>query len=96
MITITETPPYSRKADKLLSSSEKEELISYLSADPKSGVLITGSGGVRKLRWSRDASGKSRVLGLFIIITVMLCLYIYYLCLQRMKKTIFQKKKKPY
>jgi len=59
MITIAETPPYSRKADKLLSSTEKDELISYLSAHPKSGALITGTGGVRKLRWSRDSSGKS-------------------------------------
>jgi len=59
MITIAETPPYSRKVEKLLSSSEKAELISYLSAHPKSGVLITGTGGVRKLRWTRDSSGKS-------------------------------------
>ena len=59
MITVAQTPPYTRKADKLLSSAEKDELISYLSANPKSGALITGTGGVRKLRWSRDSSGKS-------------------------------------
>jgi hypothetical protein len=59
MITIAETPPYSRKADKLLSTAERSELISYLSSHPKAGVLIEGSGGVRKLRWSRGSSGKS-------------------------------------
>jgi putative transcriptional regulator len=47
IITIAETPPYTRKADKLLSSTEKEALIFYLSANPKSGALITGTGGVK-------------------------------------------------
>lgn len=76
MITIAETPPYSRKADKLLSSTEKDELISYLSAHPKSGALITGTGGIRKLRWSRVHQGKVAVSGLFITTIVMLCHYI--------------------
>jgi len=58
MITIAETPPYTRKAEKLLSSSERRDLISYLARNPKSGALIEGTGGVRKLRWSRSASGK--------------------------------------
>ena len=59
MITIAETPPYSRKANKLLSDEERSELLSYLSSHPKSGVLIEGTGGVRKLRWARNSSGKS-------------------------------------
>lgn len=59
MITIAETPPYSRKADKLLSYDEKQELVAYLSANPKSGVLIEGTGGIRKLRWARSSTGKS-------------------------------------
>jgi hypothetical protein len=59
MITIAETPPYSKKADRLLSTTERSELISYLSEHPKAGVLIEGSGGVRKLRWARSSSGKS-------------------------------------
>ena len=31
----------------------------YLAARPKAGVLIEGTGGVRKLRWARDGRGKS-------------------------------------
>lgn len=59
IIIIAETSPYTRKADKLLSSTEKEVLISYFSANLKSGALITGTGGVKKRRWSRDSTGKS-------------------------------------
>ena len=59
MIAIAETQPFIKKALKLLSSSERSELISYLSIHPKEGVIIEGSGGIRKLRWARGASGKS-------------------------------------
>jgi len=59
MITIAETPPYIRKAEKFLSSAERTELISYLSVHPKAGVVVEGAGGIRKIRWSRGSSGKS-------------------------------------
>ncbi|MCP4493674.1 MAG: type II toxin-antitoxin system RelE/ParE family toxin [Gammaproteobacteria bacterium] len=59
MITIAETPPFIRKAQKLLSSSERNGLVSYLSIHPKEGVIIEGSGGIRKIRWARGSSGKS-------------------------------------
>ncbi|MFT5521740.1 MAG: hypothetical protein ACI9IA_002345 [Enterobacterales bacterium] len=59
VITIAETPPFIKKALKLLSSSERNELISYLSLHPKEGTIIEGSGGIRKLRWARGSSGKS-------------------------------------
>ena len=59
MLTIAETEPFQKKVVKLLSIDEKNELISYLSEHPNSGVLIQGSGGIRKLRWARSGSGKS-------------------------------------
>lgn len=59
MITIAETPPFSRKAEKLLTSAERTELISYLSTHPKAGIMVEGTGGIRKIRWSRGSSGKS-------------------------------------
>jgi hypothetical protein len=59
MITIAETEPFQKKATKLLSSEEKDELISYLSEFPCSGALIQGTGGIRKLRWARSGGGKS-------------------------------------
>jgi hypothetical protein len=44
---------------QLLSEIEKAELIAYLSMHPGAGVLIKGTGGIRKLRWARSGRGKS-------------------------------------
>lgn len=59
MITIAETEPFRRKVGRLLSENEKTELIAYLSMNPNAGVLIQGTGGIRKLRWARSGQGKS-------------------------------------
>lgn len=59
MITIAEVPEYIRKAERLLSAAERQDVLSYLAAHPKSGDLIEGTGGVRKLRWGRGGRGKS-------------------------------------
>jgi hypothetical protein len=45
--------------DRLLTEDEKTELITYLSACPNSGVLLQGTGGIRKLRWAKSGRGKS-------------------------------------
>ena len=59
MITIAEVPEYIREAEKLLIVKERQDVLSYLAAHPKSGVLMEGAGGVRKLRWGRGGRGKS-------------------------------------
>ncbi len=59
LITVAETPEYIRLADKLLSSEERRDLISYLAAHPRAGDLIESTKGVRKLRWARGGRGKS-------------------------------------
>ena len=59
MITIAETEPFQRKVAGLLTGTEKSELIAYLSMRPQAGVLIRGTGGIRKLRWARIGQGKS-------------------------------------
>jgi hypothetical protein len=58
-ITVAETGPYQRKVGRLLSEGEKAELIAHLSMHPNAGVLIKGTGGIRKLRWARSGRGKS-------------------------------------
>jgi hypothetical protein len=57
--TIAETPEYIRLASKLLSEEERRDVLTYLAAHPKAGDLMEGTGGIRKLRWSRGGSGKS-------------------------------------
>lgn len=59
MQTVAEVPEFIRRADKLLSVDERRDLVSFLAAHPRAGVLMEGTGGVRKLRWGRQARGKS-------------------------------------
>jgi len=59
MQTIVELPEYLKKADKLLSNSERTSIINYLAVHPLSGDLMQGTGGIRKLRWSAQGKGKS-------------------------------------
>lgn len=59
MITIAETAPFQRKITSLLSDEERVDLIAYLAEHPSAGVLIQGTGGIRKLRWARRGGGKS-------------------------------------
>ena len=59
MQTIVELPEFLRKSEKLLRDTERQSIINYLAAHPESGVLIQGTGGIRKLRWSAQGRGKS-------------------------------------
>ena len=59
MITIAEVPEYIRQAERRLSAAERQDVVSYLASHPKSGDLIEGTGGIRKLRWGRGGRGKS-------------------------------------
>jgi len=59
MQTIVELQEYLREAEKVLGDDEKSGIIDALARKPKSGVLITGTGGIRKLRWVRPGTGKS-------------------------------------
>lgn len=58
MQTIIELPEYIRKVDKLLDKSECNKITNYLAVHPKSGDIITGTGGIRKLRWAKPGVGK--------------------------------------
>lgn len=57
--TIAELPAFLSEVQSLLTADEHRELIDYLAQHPKSGVLIQGTGGVRKLRWGKGNRGKS-------------------------------------
>ena len=61
MQTVAELPEFIRIADKLLNLNERQDLVRYLASHPKTGDLMEGTGGVRKLRWRRGDHGKSGV-----------------------------------
>ncbi len=58
MFTFIETPLFTRLLADYLSDDEYRELQAALSRAPESGSVVPGSGGVRKLRWSRRGQGK--------------------------------------
>jgi hypothetical protein len=58
-VTVIETPSFLRDAKKVLSDAEREKLVNYLAYNPKAGVLIKGTGGIRKIRWAGKDTGKS-------------------------------------
>ena len=59
MLTVVETSAFARRAEKLLSAEEHEDLIFYLALHPQSGDEIVGTGGVRKVRFAARGKGKS-------------------------------------
>jgi len=59
LLTVIETPSYLRDAKKLLNDEEREAVVNFLSSSPNAGDLIKETGGVRKVRWAREDTGKS-------------------------------------
>jgi hypothetical protein len=53
-VTVIETPSFLRDGKKLLDNDEREALVNYLAYNPNAGVLISGTGGIRKIRWARE------------------------------------------
>jgi hypothetical protein len=42
-----------------LAEHERRAIVDFLATNPRSGDLIPGAGGARKLRWARPGRGKS-------------------------------------
>ncbi|KRA01282.1 MULTISPECIES: hypothetical protein [Achromobacter] len=58
MLTVIETDEFSTWAAKVWSDSEREAFVDWIAANPEAGDVIPGSGGCRKVRWSRAGMGK--------------------------------------
>jgi len=58
MRTVAETPVFIRYASEVWTEAERFEFISFIATNPEAGSLIRGSGGCRKVRWSRSGVGK--------------------------------------
>jgi hypothetical protein len=59
MRTVIETPTFEKQVDKLWSEDERLDFITWIASNPKAGDVIPGTGGIRKVRWSRPGTGKS-------------------------------------
>ena len=68
MYTVVETPPYLADAERLFTINERAAIVDRVAVDPRCGVVIPGSGGIRKLRFGFGGRGKrggARVIYLF-------------------------------
>ena len=59
LLTVVETPTFTRRCEALLTSEERDALMVVLASHPEAGELIVGTGGVRKLRFAAKGAGKS-------------------------------------
>ena len=57
-MTVVETEEFLRKTKPLMSGTDREELIAFLGANPMTGQIVAGTGGVRKVRWGLAGRGK--------------------------------------
>lgn len=58
MLTVIETAAFQRYASQLWNDEERQAVIEWLASNPLAGDVIPGSGGLRKVRWSRAGQGK--------------------------------------
>lgn len=59
LITVAETAPFVARAKRRLTDEERHTLIDMIALNPECGVLIQGTGGIRKVRFAVGGKGKS-------------------------------------
>jgi hypothetical protein len=59
MLTVIETPMFSKLWPAYWTEDERGAFAAFMAEHPEQGDVVPGSGGVRKVRWSRAGSGKS-------------------------------------
>jgi hypothetical protein len=58
VFTIIETPLFSKLRRDYWDEDELGEFVSWLAGNPEAGDVVAGSGGCRKVRWTRSGMGK--------------------------------------
>lgn len=59
MLTVVESEIFQRLWPLYWTEDERGAFASFLAKTPDAGDVIVGTGGLRKVRWSRAGSGKS-------------------------------------
>ena len=59
MLTVVETLLFQRQWPLYWTEEQRGEFASFIAEHPAAGDVVPGSGGIRKVRWSRSGSGKS-------------------------------------
>jgi len=58
MFTVIETPEFLAWYKSVWSEEDREAFISWIADNPDAGDVISGSGGLRKVRFKREGTGK--------------------------------------
>ena len=58
MLTILESPQFTKLWPDYWSEKEHGEFTAYLASNPEAGEIVRGSGGCRKMRWTSAGSSK--------------------------------------
>jgi len=58
MLTVIESPLFSRDWPDYWDAAEYEAFVTHIAAHPETGDVVPGTGGCRKVHWSRPGMGK--------------------------------------
>lgn len=59
MLTIIESPLFTKLWPDYWTEEERGAFMTFLANNPDAGAVVQGSGGCRKVRWCMDGRGKS-------------------------------------
>jgi hypothetical protein len=59
VFTVVETQLFSKQWPVYWTEKERDEFVLFLSGNAEAGDVVPGSGGIRKVRWKRQGTGKS-------------------------------------
>lgn len=55
---LIETNAYRKAVNDIWDEDEQTEFKNYIGSNPYAGVVIPGTGGIRKIRWQASGHGK--------------------------------------
>lgn len=58
MVTLIESPIFTKLWPDYWSEDERGEFAAWLAENPDAGDRVPGTGGIRKIRWTRKGKGK--------------------------------------
>ena len=58
LLSVVKTAAYLSKATRMMSETERAAVVDMIAAAPRAGVLVPGTGGLRKLRIPLQGRGK--------------------------------------
>jgi hypothetical protein len=58
LLSVAETQLFVRQAADVWSDDDRMAFVDYIAANPEDGDVIPDTGGIRKVRWRRQGSGK--------------------------------------